>query len=582
MGNVQSCGDYEEETKVKALECCETPTPDSRSKQMTSAGPGVHDGTPSRTLGKKRRLRSLSAAGHAVGHLGHSAAGNISHAVGYLSHAVGHLFHSVDEFFFPPHSLLGVHDAKPHVSGCNLLDGCQTPDEHYAKISHFMHLVKNLHAEEGLRTVGFEYRFVPCSSHDKVNDHDSENHEGELVEEDEIHLWGGVLDLNGATPRDLEAQGRRMSPVSSRPDLVATEVSTGDSAAPGECGNGISNSFHGKLESSTAEDNHVVCEECSTKLFHIGSNTMLHRKNRKKFIADGEMYDEVARLCQEYAISVMQREGDLVWITVCDDQRKGATIRALVSKEHTLAYHDTFDGAPRRPTLLVATGSGKVRAGVFSREHLMLSGLECSTALPMVREAKRRDMNIAMIDPNVRTDRQGMHTFEASMAKIFAHWEIKTPYSAGDEDEFNPSFCRDLYILSHSASGAQLARYLLEKEEHYLPHIRAVAFTDSTHNIQWARDHHALYNLLQSSICAYFRCAKQDDDQWYLHAAGEKVPPDPFWQRRFGTIQTYWAGTNEHSLTNWCAHSHIWKHFDHFLERSFSECTSRAHAIKNS
>ncbi len=518
----------------------------------------------SQTPGKKRRLQTLSAAGHAVSHLGHSAAGNVNHAVGYLTHAFVHLFHSVDEYFFPPSSLL-VHDAKPNLSGCSFLEGCQTADEHYDKISSVLHVLRNLHAEEGLRAAGFEYRFVPCATHSKVNDRENE---AELVDED-VYLWGGVLDLTGAMPRDLEL-GRRMSPVSSRPELVGTEVSTGDSAISGELTNGCFISFNGRVESNVGEENHTHCEECSTRLFHISSNSVLDRKNRKNFIADGEMYDETARLCQEYAINVMQREGDLIWVTVCDDRQKGEPIRALVSKEHPLSSRDDLDNTTK-PTLLVVTGSGKVRAGVFSREHLMLSGLECSSALPMVREAKRRNMNIAMIDPNVRGDRLGMHTFEASMAKIFAHWEATT--SERNDELFNSSFGRDLYILSHSASGAQLVRYLLEKEQHYLPHIRAIAFTDSTHNIQWAREHHSLYNFLQSSICAYFRCAKQDDDQWYLHAAGERVPADPFWQRRFGQIQTYYAGTNEHSLTNWCALKKVWQHFDQFLLPSCSPRT---------
>lgn len=33
-------------------------------------------------------------------------------------------------------------------------------------------------------------------------------------------------------------------------------------------------------------------------------------------------------------------------------------------------------------------------------------------------------------------------------------------------------------------------------------------------------------------------------------------------QHRFGQIKTYWACTNEHSLTNWYAHSKIWERFD--------------------
>jgi hypothetical protein len=59
----------------------------------------------------------------------------------------------------------------------------------------------------------------------------------------------------------------------------------------------------------------------------------------------------------------------------------------------------------------------------------------------------------------------------------------------------------------------------------------------------------------------------RDGNQWYLHSTGEPFQTDTFWQHRFGTIKTYWAGTNEHSLTNWYAHAKIWEHFDRFLGR---------------
>ena len=37
---------------------------------------------------------------------------------------------------------------------------------------------------------------------------------------------------------------------------------------------------------------------------------------------------------------------------------------------------------------------------------------------------------------------------------------------------------------------------------------------------------------------------------------------DSFWIHRFGKVKTMWAGTADHALTNWAAHSSIWDHFD--------------------
>jgi hypothetical protein len=295
-----------------------------------------------------------------------------------------------------------------------------------------------------------------------------------------------------------------------------------------------------------------------TRLFHSASDTMITATNRKEFIADGDMYDAIARITQEYAQEIMARDGELQWATVCEAGNNPEPVRALVSRE--LLQDETI--MDREPTLLIATGKGKVRAGIFSRQHLLTSGLECSTAVPIVREAKKRNMLVVIMDPNVHGDRFGMMTFEKTMGYIFRHWE------AADVKGNNPPLSqRDLFVLSHSQSGAQLARYLLDKAEFYIPHLRAVAFTDSTHNIQWAKtkNFHELKDFLESDDCVYFRCSKGHSNDPLLNpltSLGEEVDTDDFWKHRFGNIRTLCAGTSEHSLTNWFARCHIWEHFD--------------------
>ena len=165
----------------------------------------------------------------------------------------------------------------------------------------------------------------------------------------------------------------------------------------------------------------------------------------------------------------------------------------------------------------------------------------------------------------------GMVTFEKSMARIFQRWESSDDVDVSSDRP--PLAKRDLYVLSHSQSGAQFARYLLEKSNHYVPHIRAVAFTDSTHNIQWARNNKDLHQLLQSDNCVYFKCSKDSSDECLkpLQTTGEVVDTDPFWEHRFGRIKTRCAGTTEHSLTNWFARNHIWEHFDQFLHSHHSK-----------
>jgi len=220
-----------------------------------------------------------------------------------------------------------------------------------------------------------------------------------------------------------------------------------------------------------------------------------------------------------------------------------------------------------------------VRAGIFSRKNLICNGLETATALPVVRDAVSRHLHVAIVDPNANGEAQGFVNFSQTMDYLEErHFGVAAASMNSDNDTTATTHdaSREMYILSHSASGGHLARYFLDKgESAFLRNIRAVAFTDSTHSIQWCSKHDHqkyLFDKLQSEQCVYFRCAQDrgglmagEGNKWYLHPAGEVVQTDSFWQHRFGKIRTMWAGTDEHSMTNWFAHAKIWDHFDFYL-----------------
>ena len=560
----------------------------------------------------------------------------MAHATG---HVVGHWFQALEEFFFPKIATYDTSNTTskvntPRVRGGVLLEGCTNAEEHYAKVQECLAKTRQLHSVEGLLALGLEYRILQCHVHtsnhqlleqvetptnnqrqqqhddNDTNDSNNTNNHGEPQiqetspgadnvnqsepntsddENDDDHdATGGELAFWSAKMKQSQASNRfsqnaeRQEVLSSfnEPGLFATDVteSLRSNVASSQT------NFSVRLSMADTEQANMdwapFCHLCMRRLYHIDSNTLLTVDNRKQYIADGDMYEEVARLCQEYAHDLMCEEGGLEWVTIeeappeetdadgkaCDSPKK-EPIRALVNSNHPLLVGPSSEMA-NRPTILIATGRGKVRAGIFSRQHLICSGLESATAVPIVREALQRRLNIVIVDPNVHGDHMGFVTFEKTMNYVSSllHGE-----SQDDSESPVPLAAKDLYVLSHSASGGHFARYLLNKSETYLPHIRAIAFTDSTHNIQWAKTNGnpELYQMLESNKCVYFRCSKvrqEDDSQWYLHSAGEEVQTDSFWQHRFGKIKTYWAGTNEHSLTNWHAHHKIWEHFDEYLK----------------
>ena len=109
---------------------------------------------------------------------------------------------------------------------------------------------------------------------------------------------------------------------------------------------------------------------------------------------------------------------DLEWVTICDKTKLGTPVRALVDRDHPLLLQEGAsqrvlrellggndddekeekkeednddDGRQQLPattpsqenktksTLLLATGRGKVRVGIFSWYHLLISGIETGT-----------------------------------------------------------------------------------------------------------------------------------------------------------------------------------------------------------
>lgn len=461
-----------------------------------------------------------------------------------------------------------LHPPRVKVRLCH----CETDDQHRAFVSEFLDRVQNLHGEEGLRQSGFEYRKWFCPAHEPVDRNRSEQHadDGSTQEEKKCDV-----SIHDESEHDVSAIDESTSSSMQLDQNVRDELATRAT---------IMNSVQA---TSDGREKYKPCLECATRLYHSETNTLITEENRKQYIADGEMYEQVTRLAQECAQEAMQRAGNLEWVTVCDDPAHAQPVRALVHEDHHLVSKEREDTADDHPTLLIATGRGKVKAGIFSRRFLLTAGMESSTALPMVIEAAQRQMSVVIFDPNARGDRNGMDTFEKSFEVVLGHLDQSSTEDADDSSaspkpasvEGHTPSKRALYIVAHSASGSQLVRYMLDRVHGYLPYLRAIAFTDSTHNIQWTRKNAALQNLLGSKKCVYFRSAsKAHDDLWESRKAGETVETDSFWDHRFGGIKTLWAGTEEHSLMNWFAHVHIWDHFDQHLnsEGDVSSCHDQA------
>eukprot|EP01082_Thalassiosira_pseudonana_P003833 g2713.t1 g2713 contig12:664282-666276(-) len=368
-----------------------------------------------------------------------------------------------------------------------------------------------------------------------------------------------------------------------------------------ECKSSAASSNEGDRPQSSYDNSLNSCPKCITRLYHSPSNTAVTHDNRKSFIADGKMYEEVANLCQSVAQEFMAEMFNFTWVTVCDGKggglRASQRFQATTSKgaeewpedEHgnmvirepiraLVGRHEQCSTSHPRDTFLVATGKGKVRAGIFSRQHLMTTGLEPSTAIPLLREACERGMNCVVIDPNARGDKEGLGTFELSIRSLFENpcgKQDKVVESDSDAGVISDIISAEgsIYVLAHSAAGGHLVRYLLAQQDGaLLSRIKSISFTDSTHSIQWTKKYPHLMTMLQSSKALYVRTPNPiRDDGWENARPGDECSKDQFWSHRFGNIKTVWAGTTDHSLAPSAANACIWKHFDeamHAVEKN--------------
>ncbi|KAL9183350.1 hypothetical protein ACHAXT_005137 [Thalassiosira profunda] len=504
---------------------------------------------------------------------------------------------------------------RPLPKNFTPLGGCTTLEEHEDRVRSALDAARGLEGEEGLRAMGFEFRFVPCCP----------------AHEEEHKLW-------------VEGDAPPQSPEEDEPTRMKKSISVV--------------SFF-SANSSLNEQFASHCNNCATRLFYVGrpakskessqdvdetnggAAEIITTDNRKQTIADGHMYERVANLAQEAAQSRMCSTFEMEWATVCNDETLGEKVRALVDKDHHLlleegenrvVLHELLLGRTAgngagekkleegasihrpaslnrtRSTLLIATGRGKVRAGIFSRHHLLTAGIEVGTSWHCIREARMRRWGVAIIDPNARGEGAGFESFKRSVSRIFlgdaageeeatsstppATKDASTAKSATVGAMSREPSCTSLstksskqphhiYILAHSASGGQLVRHLRE-DPTLLPSIRAVAFTDSTHSVQWAKHNHDLKEFLQTSNCVYLRSNDVRSSQSCVRvssrgkdiqcdcltcadrkkSSGMDAPTDHFWEHRFGRIKTKWAGTADHALSNWAGHETIWDHFD--------------------
>jgi hypothetical protein len=546
-----------------------------------------------------------------------------------------------------------------------LLYGCTTADEHFDYIDEVCEKVANLRGREGLELMGFDFRIVhhskncecPGVEHEEDDLTDSEldpeeMKEGYMESSEEGDDFGQfeeesdseqktdaqmfmvpigsplkipedklseIAELSNGTNFHVQTSPYTSANISRNTSTLSlfslathnTEFSNPTADGSRRMMSGGSRRASGRfpLSSIASSPNVFVMEQdsCALRLHHTSTNTVVTAENHNTYLADGKFYDELARLCMEHAQEVMMEEAGMEWVTIQEEPKYGA----IVTKGFFENRKTARDNNAKHRTLLVVTGKGQVEAGMFSRRHLLVTSMEAATALPFVREAQHRHMDIVMLDPNALGSRHGMDVVEKSLEHFFMGQNSLT------EDE-------EVYILAHSMAGAQIVRFFIDNSSchrkpppapssasssvsdassnvsngtsngstaatdnssvvdrkaqrtFFLEKVKAFAFTDSNHNINWVKNHPKLRHALTGPPSLYIKSHKVHEKAKEL---GEAHHDCQFWRHRFGEIKTLWAGTHEHALTNYTSRAHIWEHFDQFLKDEPSQLNQESQPI---
>ena len=525
--------------------------------------------------------------------------------------------------------------SKPIPKGFVLLHGCTTMEEHEDHILADLNIVGfqsntnhndvvRLRGEEGLRAIGFEFRFVPCAKHAKgdttcgVHTEDNSSTQEDIHSKDEpkrvrfdfstkntdervgwhsckdcvtrlVYVGKHVqIDVKGTPEGAVVSDKNDSLKVCSTQCIidgkkiegkVDKEMGVDKTSTPCTKNEGSEEATSSPSKISTPQDfspkvtktveldnlcttTNLQNEESAATISTSQTTTAqpsvstlqpiaITPQNKSLYIADGLHYELLSTLCQEAAHEIMCRTFNLEWVTLCTDESHDEQIKALVDANHPLdneerevveklsGFHlenvhedekkekdestSEEECIPRKnSTLLIATGRGKVRAGIFSRFHLLTAGIEVGTAWHNIREAQIRDMGVVIIDPNARGEEEGMETFKRSVLGLFSRAASKVRSMTSTHETAKRQSSQidhtSIYILAHSASGGQLVRHLRD-DPSLLPSIRAVAFTDSTHNIQWCKDNPSLMQFFSTKKCVYLRSNDVRTSQSCIHVS---------------------------------------------------------------
>jgi len=201
-------------------------------------------------------------------------------------------------------------------------------------------------------------------------------------------------------------------------------------------------------------------------------------------------------------------------------------------------YHSPGALNSPKKLLVIIQGTGRVRAGIWSIGVCAYHGLKAGSALSAIIEAKARNMEIIVLNPN--DPRSGLlkERYNSNIGMI-------SHTLAVFEDYIIPAKPENVYIICHSMGGECALQIIRDFAEWSIRNIRAMAMTDACESRARSKSFTLKKWLFGHAI--NWICSNEEKNQ-NLGEGSSSMHRS--------------AGTNDHPLSTVRSWQYIWEFFD--------------------
>ncbi|XP_051512550.1 cotranscriptional regulator FAM172A homolog isoform X1 [Myxocyprinus asiaticus] len=325
----------------------------------------------------------------------------------------------------------------------------------------------------------------------------------------------------------------------------------------------------------------------------------LHRWNQKRYEALGE-------IITKYVYERLEKD--------CNLKRETLPVDADEDEPKSFIYVSEDALTNPEKLMILIQGSGVVRAGQWARRLIINEDLNSGTQIPFINRAKEEGYGVIVLNPNENSlevekipdpsknpspdtsdepaEKRERKEERDSKKKKDLYEKYRNPQreqetehipirenSTPEEhtlyvwDHFiSKSLAKNIYIVAHSYGGLAFVNLMIQREPEVKNRVRAVAMTDSVHNVWHQEANKSIQDWLREHCC-----------NW----VSSPEPLDTLVDPMLTDCPRVSAGTEKHELTSWRSFHSIFKFFcnalkDHEDETSSSPVTTRSsHRMKN-